>query len=266
LSGVVSASNINVLGVTWDPDYPGTKFTQGDFHTSTASFRQWYTDASGPDFMAGGNLTPDLDEATVSPGVVNPGIPGSYLVGVGLIEYINDKPNSNFMCSTCELTYAFGGIIYDGELSDGSAFDRTNSSGWLNFYVDSSKDASLPITGQSTVNQFTDGALWLSLSLDFLQERPGWTVTTGFIDSYWSITGGAAAANFMRDTKQYGIDDMIGFSDFHFAANATFEPPFLVATGSANGYADTITIPEPNSLALLGLGMLGFGAARRKTA
>ena len=153
-----SASDITVGGVTWDPDYQ--TLTNKDFSAS-AVFTQWFSNAG---FNSAG--APNL--AAEQPGF--PSTVGSMLQGVGQISILNGQ--TDFVCTTCELTFTFGGIVFDGNYDDGSVYDLAASatSGFFNIYFDDSADFDLGnINGQSDVDNAADGSLFLSLSFDFLK-------------------------------------------------------------------------------------------------
>ncbi|TWX66373.1 PEP-CTERM sorting domain-containing protein [Colwellia demingiae] len=240
-----SASDITVGGVTWDPDYQ--TLTNKDFSAS-AVFTQWFSNAG---FNSAG--APNL--AAEQPGF--PSTVGSMLQGVGQISSLNGQ--SDFVCTTCELTFTFGGLVFDGNpINDGSLYDLSASatSGFFNIYFDDSADFNLgSINGQSDVDNAADGSLFLSLSFDFLKEGAGYTADVGTLDSLWSVSGGTAAGQFDTNGEVLG-------SDIRLDASVNFKGG-KYGTSSANASGNSI--PEPTSLAIFGLGLLGLaGAARRK--
>lgn len=239
-SMAASAADITVGGVTWDPDY--NSFSGVDF-VSTGTFTQWFSTA-GINGVGAPNAAPVL-----------PGTVGSMLQGVGEISVFNGS--TNHVCATCELTFSFGGLVYDNDLTDGSVYDLAASqgSGFFNIYFDNTADFDGGnLSNQADINNAVDGSLFLSLSFDTLKESSGFLPTTGHIDSFWSVSGGAAAGNF--DTNE-----QLSGSDIEFSASVQFNGGYGTSVGIASGNS----IPEPTTLAIFGLGLLGLaGAARRK--
>jgi hypothetical protein len=93
------------------------------------------------------------------------------------------------------------------------------------------------------------------MKLSNLIERAGFTPASGFIDSYYNATSGAAAWNFNTNTQLFK-------SDIWFTASASLQGGRFL---SGNGTAIGDSISAPSSLAVLGLGLLGLaGVARRK--
>jgi hypothetical protein len=254
-SNMVSA--VNIGGVIFDPDFVSTGIPpNSDFDADTA-FTQWFVGNANAGTINPGNA--------IVPAAVLPD--GTTLQGVGEFTSMNGlgtNPSSatggsvGSFCPGCELTYVFNGIEVDGPALVG---------GTVQIYVDSTPDFNP--ANITSVADAADGVLWLSLAVD--QIAFAQTVANGFLVGFVDIllsvltTGnvlvdGIAASNFDTNGQPTG-------SDLVYSANANF----LNSTSSiefANGTADLKgnAIPVPGTLLLIGLGMLGFGVARRKRA
>jgi hypothetical protein len=233
----------SVAGVTWDTNHKG--FTSIDF-ISLGNFTQWYGTSAGTP-TTGTNL-----DAVVTPGTL-----GSYLQGAGVINSFNGQ-NSGFVCASCQLTFTFGGLKFDGNVAnDGSLFDiaASKNSAFFNLYSRATNNFTHSFQSETELQRATNGTLFLGMQLVNLVERAGFTPASGFIDSYYKATGGAAAWNFDTNTQLFK-------SDIWFTASASLQGGTFL---SGNGTAIGDSISAPSSLAVLGLGLLGLaGVARRK--
>lgn len=244
----VSASEINVGGVVWDPDWMDGgeqdfsmqyDFTQFFSTTSVAA-----NDTAG--MLTAYNTAEGINDvlSTLTGGA---GSTGYYLSGTGESYRIN---GNNAFCPSCELTIAFGGL---GLNLDGT-YDA--SSAWISLYVDDSADYSHPLSNGAEINAAMDGNLWLSASfLSF--GLTGGTVDNGLASANLQVNGGMASQNFL-DSDLAGFMLQSGSAFFNTLTNAKY-------SGQGNGQVMSDTIPEPTSIAIFGLGLLGLaGAARRK--
>lgn len=257
-SMTTQAANITVGGVTWDPSSP---------------------------FDA--EIKTDLLEKPIAN-------IGDMLEGIGQVSKLNGLIS---FCSTCELTFEFGGFeLVSADFNPISGItDLGFTDGWVNFYVQDT--AAVDFTSyalgldKTTAN---DGDLWLSLvghdnTASILGGPLGTlfgsatafgsgsddgqgsglmdVITDDMIALDGSLLKGLANNNFDTDTK---TDFVGGTADFNFSSSfqplGFTTPDGYALTGTAELKGDSVGIPEPSSIALLGLGLLGFAGARKRKA
>ena len=234
LSMSAQASNINVGGVIWDPQqnlaFPGLG-----------------------DFVANGTIFENNAEN-----------PGDIVMGRGEVTNLNSAvPNQAQFCPGCELTFTFSMELvgFVGVPNPGSAggtngqFTFTNFN--LKFYVDHTPEF------DGTMATAADGNLWLELVLNPANFLTGTGTAlgsgseSGTGGGVLDVIGGLAFGNFNTNGEANGGD---------LTLSSSFQPT-LGAPGLLNGTFDLSgdTIPEPGSIALIALGLLGFASSRRKS-
>jgi len=292
----LSAQAASIGGVTW-PLPNGTVFSA----VADASV-MWFEKGATAD--AGPNVTTTPGELTLPPSAAQLAAGANVVLeGAGVISKINGS-TSFCVVPGCQLTYTFGGLKVNANFGSGNlGYDYTNS--WLKFYIDTptSANTSLSIpTNLSQAQNFNaangvDGTLWLSLAFNnALTVNSSGSIAQLFQSGQaFNIVGGVAMPAFIAgqvlvgqclptSTVDYGFgagfdangDPCSGFmTDSTFTTTFTTRFPAVVANqqiapgvfaGASTFNSNSNNIPEPGTLALLGFGLLGAAAMRRRNA
>lgn len=155
--------------------------------------------------------------------------------GFGDITYLNGQNSSQYCVDAvngCQLSAAYA------DLANG---------GTLNFYVNAAGPS-------NSYAEATAGQLWLSLAINNHAPKSG-VSSEGHV-SYFDVVdiAGTVASNFDTNTMAYGADIAIDASKL-----SNFN-----GWGEASFYGDSI--PEPSTLAIFGLALLGVAASARRKA
>lgn len=255
MSTNVMAANINVSGVVFDPD------SLFDW-TSNSQLIEDQLDP-GPDGMF---FTGDIGEIDT-------------LSGFGKVTGINGTFEPSFCPASCELTYEFGGITLASEVISGTDTLLGFTGGWINFFVDTGT-AYDPLD-KTTANDthIVGGTPWLMMTghatpsvthgmmttINATLSSFGSGADTGVGGGLLDAVGGLALAHF--DTNGVGgpvMADMLFTTSFQPLGFTTQDGFELFGTADFSG--DSIAVPEPSSIALFGLAILGIAGARRKSA
>jgi len=235
--GSAQASMINVGGVMFDPD------SLLDFSGTSATLTQSINPLTG------------------------------VLSGYGVITALSGENASTF-CPGCELTLQYGGFHPIGAVAVPTATPGlaiSYAGGWMKLFVDNTPDASATNPLLLTAANTGDGILWA----DLIGHAISGVTLTGNVEGTVAkprlkdggtldIIGGAAFQHLNTNEQEDGADLAFTSSFSTFPTLPGHPKSLFFATGTGN--FDGNSIPEPGSIALIGLGLLGAAFTRRSKA
>lgn len=268
MSMSAQADPITVGGVTWDPD-AGSDFTAGglvyeSFAAGVGSSVTGYgkidtvNNTNETVFCSGCELTFDFNFLlTKSQNTQAVFSSGNTILTTTVVEW-----NGATAITTVNVSTVFGEDIT--ALFDSSEFDFEFDNATLNFWKDDLKDFSGDFP---KLNQANNGVLWLSLvnngpitgtanDLFTLESIKG----DGF--GYLNAVGGAALGEFDTNSFVDANNADMAF-DSSFLKNIGANPEVGFPLSGSISFRGT-SVSEPSTIALLGLTLIGIGAASRR--
>ena len=181
------------------------------------------------------------------------------LTGFGVLTALNG--DANFCAGSCQLTLQFGGFTPTGGIIvPGIGQTTAYTGGYVNVYVGPVRIANPYDYDTLTWANTQTSSVWLAFTnnYNFLGSNINTSLLSGL--GFLDVSGGLAAAHFDTNSQDFGSDLAFtaSFSDKHTRGKITD------MSGTASFKGESTAIPEPATLALLGVSLLGFTASRRR--